>query len=35
MTLWVLEDNARARKFYERMGFIHDGATRIINVGKS
>ncbi|GCD10517.1 GNAT family N-acetyltransferase [Clostridium tagluense] len=32
--LWVLEDNARARKFYEKMGFIHDGATRIINVGK-
>jgi GNAT superfamily N-acetyltransferase len=32
--LWVIEDNARARKFYEKMGFTHDGATRIINVGK-
>lgn len=32
--LWVLEDNVRARKFYERMGFIQDGTTRIINVGK-
>jgi GNAT superfamily N-acetyltransferase len=32
--LWVLEENSRARKFYEKMGFIHDGVTRVINVGK-
>lgn len=32
--LWVIEDNVRARKLYERMGFTHDGVTRIINVGK-
>ena len=24
--LWVLEDNARARRFYERAGFAPDGA---------
>lgn len=32
--LWVLEENSRARKFYEKMGFIRDGVTRVINVGK-
>jgi RimJ/RimL family protein N-acetyltransferase len=26
--LWVLEDNHRARRFYERLGFAPDGATR-------
>lgn len=25
--LWVLEDNLRARKFYERSGFINSGET--------
>lgn len=25
--LWVLDDNPRARRFYERYGFIADGAT--------
>ena len=34
ITLWVLEENSRARKFYEKMGFIHDGITRVIDVGK-
>lgn len=32
--LWVIEDNVRARRLYERMGFTHDGVIRIINVGK-
>ena len=27
ITLWVLEDNARARRFYERVGFAPDGAS--------
>ncbi len=26
--LWVLEDNARARRFYEAGGWVADGATR-------
>jgi hypothetical protein len=27
-TLWVLEDNLRARRFYEREGWILDGGRR-------
>ncbi len=27
--LWVLADNARARRFYERFGFAPDGATSV------
>jgi len=27
-TLWVLADNARARRFYEREGWFADGATK-------
>jgi GNAT superfamily N-acetyltransferase len=27
-TLWVLDSNARARRFYERAGFAPDGATK-------
>lgn len=26
-TLWVLRDNGRARRFYEREGWSHDGGT--------
>lgn len=26
--LWVLESNARARRFYERGGWMHDGAVK-------
>jgi len=28
--LWVLRDNARARRFYERAGFAPDGATHTL-----
>jgi tRNA dimethylallyltransferase len=28
--LWVLEDNARARRFYERRGWRPDGAERVV-----
>ena len=28
--LWVLADNARARRFYERAGFAQDGVTNIL-----
>jgi GNAT superfamily N-acetyltransferase len=27
-SLWVLEDNPRARRFYEREGWTHDGARK-------
>jgi GNAT superfamily N-acetyltransferase len=30
--LWVLEENARARKFYERGGWKPDGTTRVESV---
>lgn len=29
MTLWVFEKNTRARRFYERNGFKHDGVERL------
>lgn len=32
-TLWVLERNDRARRFYERWGFHTDGGRQIIEVG--
>lgn len=35
VTLWVLEDNIKARKFYEKVGFKHDGTIKEINIGKS
>lgn len=28
-TLWVLSTNARARRFYERRGWHHDGASKL------
>lgn len=34
ITLWVLEDNLNSRKFYERMGFKHDGTVKEIDFGK-
>ena len=33
VTLWVLEDNERARRFYERWGFRADGARQVIDLG--
>ena len=30
VVLWVLADNARARRFYERAGFVPDGVTNIL-----
>ena len=35
VTLWVLEANQRARSFYESFGFIHDGAMKDDDDGKS
>jgi len=33
-SLWVLEENINARKFYEKLGFKHDGAVKKLNIGK-
>jgi ribosomal protein S18 acetylase RimI-like enzyme len=30
VVLWVLADNVRARRFYERAGFVPDGATNVL-----
>jgi ribosomal protein S18 acetylase RimI-like enzyme len=30
ISLWVLRDNERARRFYERAGFAADGATNVL-----
>ena len=32
--LWVLEENARARRFYEKQGFMTDGGRKVITLGK-
>ena len=32
VTLWVLEANSRARRFYEKAGFEPDGARRVADV---
>jgi GNAT superfamily N-acetyltransferase len=31
ITLWVLEENARARRFYERAGFAPDDARHVLD----
>ncbi|MFD3734216.1 GNAT family N-acetyltransferase [Streptomyces sp. NPDC058632] len=33
MYLWVLKGNTRARRFYERAGFVADGAEEAFEVG--
>ena len=33
VTLWVLAGNARARAFYERVGFVSDGAEKLVPIG--
>lgn len=35
IVLWVLEDNLRARRFYEKAGFVPSGEKKKINIGKS
>jgi len=32
-TLWVLEDNSNARKFYEKFGFVFSGIKKEISLG--
>jgi len=32
--LWVLEENHRARRFYEKCGFLFDGTKKEITIGK-
>jgi len=32
--IWVLDENSRARRFYERYGFTLDGARKDIQLGK-
>ena len=34
VVLWVLEDNTKARGFYESMGFSFDGTVKAIDLGK-
>ena len=34
MTVWLLEDNLNAKRFYEKCGFIADGSIREQNFGK-
>ncbi len=33
VALWVLKDNARAIRFYQKCGFVPDGAEEILNLG--
>lgn len=34
-TLWVLDGNARARRFYERIGWVLDGETKVDSIAGS
>lgn len=34
VSLWVLEDNISARRFYEKFGFEYDGTKKELNFGK-
>lgn len=33
--LWVLDENTRARRFYEKFGFVFDGTKKGIEIGKT
>jgi hypothetical protein len=32
LVLWVLEGNARARRFYEAMGWLPDGGRQLLEM---
>lgn len=32
VTLWVLQENSRARTFYEKVGFAPDGTSKVIEI---
>lgn len=34
VSLWVLKENVNARRFYEKVGFHHDGTVKKLNIGK-
>lgn len=34
ITIWVLNDNLRAKRFYEKNGFVLDGHSQEIEIGK-
>ncbi len=34
VVLWVLEQNSRARRFYEKQGFTPDGAAKTLHIGR-
>lgn len=34
ISLWVLEENVHVRRFYEKVGFNHDGTVKEITIGK-
>jgi len=33
--VWVLEENNRARRFYEKYGFVYDGTRKEIDIGET
>lgn len=34
ISLWVLEENIQAREFYKKHGFIYDGTSKEVKIGK-
>ena len=34
ISLWVFEENIKARRFYEKCGFTLDGANKELDIGK-